>query len=207
MPFDLRTDRYLEYDPDAPAAAVNDLIDGLVATRISKRQDSPVFLLLPNLEAQDRSRFLTVPLEFGEAVEHAAKAGDTGRLGLLGLEARGQTWGSEGLRLVGREQFNCKAYMAAKLTWESLRALDAFDVEANLMLGTVYQKLKDLESSNQALERIVNKDGGSRSQRAEALALLARNTKTRWRERWENKPELDERRKEALRSPDMLEAF
>lgn len=207
VPFDLRTDRYLEYDPDDPAAALNALIDGLVATRVSKRQDSPVFLLLPNLEAQDRGRFLTVPLEFGEAVEHAAKSGDTGRLGLLGLEARGQTWGSEGLRRVAREQFNCKAYAAAKLTWESLRQLDAFDVEANLMLGTVYQKIGQLELSNQALERVVSNDRATRSDRAEALALLARNTKVRWRNRWESEPDIASRRREALRSPDLLIAF
>ena len=207
VPFDLRTDRYLEYDPDNPAAAMNDLIDGLTATRVSKRQDSPVFLLLPNLEAQDRGKFLTVPLEFGEAVEHAAKSGDTGRLGLLGLEARGQTWGSEGLRRVGREQFNCKAYVAARVTWELLREVDAFDVEANLMLGTVYQELDQLELSNQALERVVSNDRATRSQRAEALALLARNTKVRWRNRWANGPTLEERRERALRSPEMLAAF
>jgi hypothetical protein len=207
VPFDLKTDRYLEYDPHKPEATLGALIDALAATRVSKRADSPVFLLLPNLEAQDRSRFLTVPLEFGEAVEHASKTGERGRLGLLGLEARGQTWESEGLRLVGREQFNCNAYAAARLTWEAVRKLDSEDVEANLTLGTIYQKLRDLDRSNQALERVVSAKRADQCERAEAMALLARNTKERWRRAWMSIEDLTDRRVRALRSPDMLEAY
>lgn len=207
IPFDLRTDRYLEYDPDDPAATLPMFIRAIAETKISKRQDSPVFLLLPNLKAQDRSQFLTVPLEFGEEVERAARGGHLGKLSLLGLDARGQTWESEGLRLVGREQFNCEEYSCAKVTWESVRDLDSFDVEANLMLGTIYQKLQDLESSNQALGRVVNGGLASQKDRAEALSLLARNIKVRWRRSWESIDDPAKQRRKALRSPDLIDAY
>jgi hypothetical protein len=55
VPFDLRTDRYLEYDRDNPAAARDQLIQALRATIDSERRDSPVFLLLPELQPPKRS--------------------------------------------------------------------------------------------------------------------------------------------------------
>ncbi len=206
VPFDLRTDRYLEYDPTNPAAALPFLIDALNQTVVSERQDSPVFRLLPNLQAQDRSRFVSVPLKFREEVELASKAGQVGKLGLLGLEARDFSWASEGLRLVGREQFNLKAHTAARTTWESVCQLDPSDIEANLTLATVYQRLCDLNASDQVLQRVLRNQQATSSNRAEALSLLARNIKDRWHQAWD---EFDgERlRRQALQSPYLLQAF
>src|SRR5687767_12819639 len=42
VPFDLRTDRYLPYDPAAPGDTLDALCAGLKATIASDRQDSPV---------------------------------------------------------------------------------------------------------------------------------------------------------------------
>ena len=104
VPFDLRTDRYLAYDAATPAEALPQLCDGLKATIASERQDSPVFRVLPELREPDRSKFLPVPREFREEVEYAAKARWMGKLALLGQEAKGSLWESEGIRMVGREQ-------------------------------------------------------------------------------------------------------
>jgi len=180
VPFDLRTDRYLEYEPANPAATLPLFIDALAQTLASERTDSPVFRLLPNLQPQDRSRFLLVPQKFRDDVELASKTRQCGKLGLLGLEARDFAWACEGLRLVGREQFNAEAYTAARATWESLCEFDASDTEANLTLATVYQRLDDLNASDQALERVLNGRQTTAPSRSEALSLLARNIKDRW---------------------------
>jgi hypothetical protein len=130
VPFDLRTDRYLEYDPKEPAATLSTFIDALNQTLLSDRQDSPVFRLLPDLQAQDRARFLPVPMKFREDVELASKKGQIGILGLLGLEAGEFPWASEALRLVGRAQFSWNAFVGARATWEAVSRLDPLDVEA-----------------------------------------------------------------------------
>src|SRR5687768_8867754 len=74
VPFDLKTDRYLAYDAAAPAAALEELHEGLKATIASERQDSPVFRMLPELREQDRMKFLPLPREFREELEYAAKS-------------------------------------------------------------------------------------------------------------------------------------
>src|SRR5690348_5367457 len=43
VPFDLKTDRYFEYDPGNPGASLEKLTQGLRETVASDRQDSPVF--------------------------------------------------------------------------------------------------------------------------------------------------------------------
>src|ERR1035438_5047957 len=55
VPFDLKTDRYLQYDSDSPSATVDTLILALRQTIASENADSPVFQMLPDLEAQERS--------------------------------------------------------------------------------------------------------------------------------------------------------
>jgi hypothetical protein len=74
-PFDLKTDRYFEYDlvdliKDGKNT-VDTLNKALRGTITSNKADSPVFKLLPNLEAEDRSRFISVPNEFREEVQRA----------------------------------------------------------------------------------------------------------------------------------------
>jgi hypothetical protein len=206
VPFDLKTDRYLEYDPDCPEKTLDLLTQGLRQTLASETPDSPVFQMLPDLEAQDRSRFLPVPQGFRDDVELAAKAGHLGLLSLLAMEAKTFFWASEGLRLVGRKQFDLKAYDAAKRTWEEMYQLNPADVEVNQRLGTIYQRLGDLNASDQALQRVLDNRRSLGSDRAEALSLLARNIKDQWRSSWVNLP-VDQIALQALESPELLKAY
>lgn len=135
VPFDLRTDRYLEYDSDKPAEKLNLLTDGLRQTLASDKSDSPVFRLLPDLEGQDRARFLPVPQSFRDDVERAFRSRGLGLLGLLAMEAQEFFWASEGLRMVGRAQFDLKAYREAKASWEALYKLNPLEPEANQRPG------------------------------------------------------------------------
>src|SRR5689334_17237579 len=86
FPFDLQTDRYLEYNKDDPAARLDDLATALRRTVDSNRVDSPVFLCLPNLGEPDPSQFMVVPPDFGEEVKRAAEARCAGDLALLSYE-------------------------------------------------------------------------------------------------------------------------
>jgi tetratricopeptide (TPR) repeat protein len=185
VPFDLRTDRYLEYDSTKPAATRDLLIRALRQTVINdEKPDSPVFQMLPDLSAQDRARFLPVPQTFREDVELAFKSKQLGLLGLLAMEARDFFWASEGLRLIGRAQFDLGAHRLAKEIWEELHGLNPSEPEANQRLGTIYQRLGELDASDQALQRILSENNLSRADRAEAYALMARNVKERWRSSW-----------------------
>ena len=210
VPFDVKTDRYLAYDANDPAASLADLIEGLRQTINSEEHDSPIFQMLPDLAEQDRARFLPIPRDFREEVERARAAKERGDLELLATEAGGFEWEIEGLRVVGRAQYNLKAFEGARATWEAVRKLDPLDVEANTMLGTIYQRLCDLTSSDQALQRVLNRKGLDKEGRAEVQSLLGRNAKTRWTNDWSNAGSLEERQRQALRSPyldESLEAY
>jgi hypothetical protein len=205
FPFDLQTDRYFAYDKDNPAATLDKLVVALRQTLLSEDQDSPVFRLLPDLKVQDRSRLLAVPLDFREAVERAEAEKQLGDLELLGEEAMGFEWESEGLRLVGRSQFMLKAYEGAHITWEAVRAFDSMDLEANTTLGTIYQRLNDLTRSDQALQRVLSV-ATDPYQRAEAQALLGRNAKARWKADWQGLS-TEQQPQQALRSPFLQESL
>jgi hypothetical protein len=205
VPFDIKTDRYFEYFPADPAASLDNLTEALRVTAASERQDSPVFLSLPNLKSQPRERFIPVPLGFGEEVQHAEKDKDARKLTLLGLEARGFPWESTGLRVVGRALLLIGRYGAAQAAWESLRKLDDFDLEANTALGNIYQRLDDLVSSDQALERAL-KVVTEPADIAEIRGQLGRNKKDRWVRSWRDaKPE--DKPQKALDSPLTVEAY
>jgi len=199
FPFDLSTDRYLEYDRDNPAASLNDLVEALNETINGDMTDSPVFKLLPALKAQDHKRFLAVPTEFRETVDRAMTSQLTGDLELLADEARDFEWGSEGLRLVGRAQFQLKAFIGARRSWEGVRNFDPDDLEANQKLATIYQRLGRLSDSDLAVERALNRKGLTNSDRAEIRSLRGSNEKTRWRDEWEKAPP-EQQRLQALRS-------
>ena len=210
VPFDIKTDRYLTYDGINPTASLDDLIAGLRQTINSEEHDSPVFQMLPNLAEQDRRRFLPLPLGFREEVERATQANELGDLELLADEARGFEWETEGLRLVGRAQYNRNAFEGARLTWEAVRNVDPVDVEANTLLGTIYQHLGDPILSDQALKRVLSRKGLGREQRAEVLSLLGRNAKTNWTNEWKTASSLEQRQRQALTSPyleDSLNAY
>ena len=206
VPFDLRTDRYLAYDPAKPADAIEALHAGLKATLDSERQDSPVFRVLPELREQHRSKFLSVPRGFREEVEYAARSKMRGKLALLGQEARGSLWECEGLRLVGREQFRARSFEAAGVTFEVLRLTDPEDCEVNLLLGTIYERLGDLRRSEEALRRVVDSRDSSTKDRAEAFSLLGRNLKKQWWDSWREVPQ-NGRRERAFDSPLLTQSF
>ncbi|MBC7926451.1 MAG: hypothetical protein H7039_12410 [Bryobacteraceae bacterium] len=199
VPFDLKTDRYLEYDPAEPALTLPQLIQGLRETNVSQRTDSPVFGNLPLLEEPDRSKLLPVPPDFALDVECAARTKDVGRLGLLGMEVARLPWEIGGLRLIGREQFQLAAWKAAGNTWERIRSRDPEDLEANLRLGTAEQRLGNLVVSDARLRSVLACEGAERHEKAEALALLGRNEKARGRSGWSELAPSD-RRQRALRA-------
>jgi hypothetical protein len=212
-PFDLQTDRYLAYDKDQPAASLGRLTEALRLTLASEDQDSPVFRSLPDLEEQERSRFLPVPRGFREEVELAKAAKRAGDLGLLAVEAEGFEWENEGLRLVGRAQLALRDYSGTRATWEMVRRTDPDDLEASTWLGTIYQRLASqgpgdqrlgyLTRSDQAMQRVLARKRLAPKDRAEANALIGRNAKTRWKDDWLGSPgdPAQARREKALRSP------
>ncbi|HWW77496.1 MAG TPA: tetratricopeptide repeat-containing protein, partial [Pyrinomonadaceae bacterium] len=211
FPFDLQTDRYFVYRKEDPAAGVAALVATLRRTAEAAKKnpgarDSPVFSLLPALREQDSSIFNLVPRDFALDVARAAEAKRAGDLALLSYEAKGLEWEIGGWRTVGRAQFNLKAWVGAKETWERVLALEPDDPEANLLLGTVYERLGDLTLSTAALERVRDNPETAPGDRAEAYSLLARNAKTRWRGDWEARPP-EARAAAALRSPHLLDSF
>src|SRR5262249_30452661 len=176
FPFDLQTDRYFEYSKEAPAASLESLVEAIRRTIDSNKADSPVFLALPNLRAQDQAHFLTVPLDFGEDVERAAADHRRGDLRLLASEVQNDfAWGIVGLRPIGHAQFKLKAFEGAKETLEAVRNNDPNDLEANLLLGTIYERLGDLTRSTQALERALDNADLEKNDPAEASSLLGRH--------------------------------
>lgn len=206
VPFDLKTDRYFEYDPANPGASLQELTEALRETAASNRQDSPVFLSLPNLKSQSKESFIPVPLGFGEEVQRAEKDKDARKLTLLGLETDGFPWESTGLRNVGRAQLLIKRYGAAKNAWESLRKLDDYDLEANIALGNIYQRLDDLTSSSQALDRALH-SATSPADLAEIHGQLGRNKKDMWIRSWSSAVSTEERTRAAIDSPLLMEAY
>ena len=211
FPFDLQTDRYFSYKRDNPKESLPDLITTLRATQTKAHKDytakdSPVFNSLPNLKEPDPSQFHAVPQDFGEDIEKAFANKQAGDLALFSYEVKGFEWELQGWRLVGKAQFDIDALAGAKVTWENIRNVEPQDLAANIWLGTIYQRLGDLVSSNQALDRALKHQSINQDQRAEAYSLVGRNCKTRWRQAWESTP-ADERSSEALRSPHLQESF
>jgi hypothetical protein len=212
-PFDLQTDRYFTYDQTRPAESLPGLIEALRQTLNSDSDDSPVYKLIPNLQAQDRSRFLAPPRDFCEAVERAKRGERQSDLRLLAAEAEGFIWEIEGLREVGRAQTDLNLYVAAKVTWEALQRRYPDDLEANMMLSSLYERLYEqhpdqdlLTRSEQFLQRVLDQKGLSQDRRSEVLALIGLQHRAGWRKRWVNVEPIEERRKQALRSHYLREA-
>ncbi|HEV8721046.1 MAG TPA: tetratricopeptide repeat-containing protein [Candidatus Binatia bacterium] len=207
VPFDLKTDRYLSYDGNDPAASVASFADALNATLDSQKADSPVYQLLPELEPSDPNKLLVVPLDFREEIERAEAANNCGDLQLLAAEMDGFVWRVVGLRLVGHAQFRLKDWPGAKATWQAVRDYGDMDVEANTLLATIFQRLGDLLSSDQAVERALqNKEIFARD-RAEVRALMARNAKTQWHQSWATAADVGAAQKAALVSPYLEKSF
>ena len=184
VPFDLKTDRYLEYRLDDLAGSRQKLVAALRSSVDSQDRDSPVFQLLPKLVEADHEVFLAVPLEFREDVERAAAAKQAGDLSLLAEEAGDFEWAITGLRLVGQQLFQLKHWDRSRAVWERVREAKPHDPEANLLLGTIYHRLGDLTRSDHALERGLTSPQVDAPHRAEAQALRGRNAKQRWQDAW-----------------------
>jgi tetratricopeptide (TPR) repeat protein len=211
FPFDLQTDRYFVYKKEDPGASLAALVEALQRTKdeIDKdatAKDSPVFASLPNLSEPDQTLFNPVPQDFGEEVARAAANKQPGDLALFSYEVKDLEWEKRGWSAVGIAQFELDSVVGAKVTWERIIKDEPNDLEANIRLGTIYERLGDLVRSTQALERALKNKAINQNQRAEAYSLLARNFKTRWRNEWESKP-LEERAATALRSPHLQESF
>jgi hypothetical protein len=206
VPFDLRTDRYIEYDHTDPASSLPQLQAALTDMKYSDRNDSPVFLSLPSLTEHDRSLFAFVPSGFLEEAQQAAAAKDVAHLALLAAEAAGFTWEVEGWRSVGKMLFDISAWPTARRVLERIRDLNPNDLKANLWLGTIYQRLCDLTASEQALARVLNNAMATRRHKSEAWALRGSNEKLLWVESWQEL-ESTERTEAALRSPNLIAAY
>lgn len=210
VPFDLKTDRYLSYPHDNPAAALDALTEALRQTLLSQDKDSPVFQLLPELQEPGRASFLGAPPDFQEAVQHAASQTERryrlGDLKLLQEEAQGFQWELTGRRLVGRAQLNASAYADARDTWEAVRQAEPLDQEANTRLGTIYQRLQEPGKATAALQRVLANPATVALERAEAHALLGRIRKDQWLSKWAPAP-LEQRQQAALQSPLLAEAY
>jgi tetratricopeptide (TPR) repeat protein len=213
-PFDLKTDRYIEYDREKPADAVDLLAQSIKDTILAMRSrdsrpDSPVFLLLPELVPPDPARLIVVPKEFQEAVEKAEGDAARGRttLALLAEEAKLTPWGREGIRLIARAQRRIRHFEAALESWEYIRKDLPNDVEANLQLATIFQRLGDLVSASQACRRVLDNPAADRRWRADARSQLARNEKASWVADFSVEANEEERRAQAISDARMTEAF
>jgi len=207
VPFDLKTDRYLSYDPKNPGGALELLAAALKLTLDAQNADSPIYQLLPGLEPADPAKVLVVPLDFREEVERVEATKNCGDLQLLAAEVDGFAWRVAGLRLIGHAQFRLKDWTGAKVTWCAVREYDDKDVEANTLLGTIFQRLKDRVASDQAVERALENKEISAAGRAEIRALMGRNAKNQWEESWSGLSDENAAQKAALTSPHLEKSF
>ncbi|MGQ0801354.1 MAG: tetratricopeptide repeat-containing protein [Pseudomarimonas sp.] len=190
-PFDLSTDRYLRYEVADPAATLDQLVATLQASIWGSREtDSPVFLMLPSFKEANPGDVMVVPLDLIEEVQRAQKAGDKAWLRVIAEDLLKQRFEREGLRCVARAQWKLKDYSDARTNWERVLVASPHDIEANLALANIYERLHRsdgretwLEKSNQAISRVLQSSGLKVAVEAEALGLQGRNLKSAWRTR------------------------
>ncbi|MGE0100980.1 MAG: tetratricopeptide repeat-containing protein [Blastocatellales bacterium] len=207
VPFDLLTDRYLEYRHDNPADSIDELVNVLQQSLGAEKTDSPVFQYLPHLKPEDKGLFLAVPREFREAVERAKGKKQRGDLRLLAAEAEGFVWETEGLRIVARALDEIDSLHGAKKTWESIQSIVPDDLETNLALSSIYERLDDFSQSEQALNRVFKLKTLSRERLSEVHALHGDLLRAEWAQSWRNLTDPDQIKKNALRSPLLGRAF
>lgn len=220
IPFDLKTDRYLTYPADNPGAALDALVAGLKATILSDKADSPVFYMLPKLEAQDPERFVAVPNDFGEEVEIASAGKQIGKISLLAYETDGFAWEIPALRKLGEALYKLKDFEAAGICWEKVRDRNTNDLEANDRLATIYQRLAEdelltnapagwelLSKSDLAIERLLtNAAKLDSNKKAETYSLKGRNAKARWLDTWIHEEDANKQTK-AFQSTYLIDAY
>ena len=183
-PFDLKTVQYVSYDARNPAQSLNSFVSAVRGTLDSQIIDSPLFRALPNLVSVSREQVASAPVQFREDVQAAEAGRSSSNLRLFSEEVRTLPWALEGLRLCGRSLFRLRSFGGAAETWRG-PTLRSRRQEANLLLGTIYQRQNDLAASDAALERVSRRSDLSAAEQAEAFALMGRNSKARWREEWQ----------------------
>lgn len=204
-PFDILTDRYLEYSVDEPGKKKGELADVIRATLASAREtDSPLFKMLPTLPEIDPAAVQVVPTDFTEEVARANAAKAAGWLRLLASEVTGRRFQWPALRLIGKAQWKLADYDGARRTWMRVRGSDPNDLDANLALANLYERQyrgetrpELLEASNQTIATVLASKRTTAEQRAEALALHGRNLKTLWRLDFEALGSVGDRREKA----------
>jgi hypothetical protein len=199
-PFDIGNFRYLGYDPNTPAGAVESLARAVRASVLSDREcDGPVFANLPRLV--EASADAVVPVDFVQEVQRAFKAGDEGWLAMLAQDLKGLRFERGGLREVARAQFRLQDWDRAQRSWEALRRADAKDIEALFKLANIYERQfrrlsrrELLEQSDQILQAVLEQKPLKPGDRAEAVSQQARNLKTRWRQQFDAEKTVQARR-------------
>ncbi len=218
-PFDILGYRYVNYNKDKPADALDNLVQAINETLRSDRKDSPVFNVLPWLKATNTEQFLIIPDDFRKEVDLYIRSKQTDRLALLTEEVRGFLWEVPALRIIGQGQFQLKALEGAKQTWTQIEKRNPHDRQANDRLSTIYSRLAEITTSglnrleylalsDQAITQLLETDAVLEpSTNSEAYALRARNAKSRWMGVWADKPAGTERQITALVSPFLKQAY
>ena len=206
VPFDLKTDRYLEYDRVNPAKSKEALVFGLRATLDSESKDSPIFEHLPSLTAADPGRFVVVPLVFREDLGRAKGEGRAADIALLASELTDQDWSTEAWRMAGRALIALNAWRQAVAVWKRVRAANEQDPESNLALGKAYQRMSEFVQSDQALKRLLERTDLEDAEQASTLALMGRNSVDHWIKDWQTSASAEAAAR-ALCSPHLHDAY
>lgn len=206
IPFDLKTDRYMEYDTHDIEGSCVKLANVIKATIATQKKDSPVFQLLPKLTAVNPDDFIALPKDFQEELEQALQDKDRAKLRLLYSEVITFEWAKKALQKIGRAQYKLNDWQAAKKTWTRVRKHDDYNIEANRNLATICQRLGEFTQSDQAIQRVLKSPALNDADRAEIHALTARNMKTRWEQEWKHLEELEKRQQAALESSYLIKA-
>jgi hypothetical protein len=213
VPFDNLTDRYLVYDVDKPEAALQRLTGTLTATLASENTDSPIFKMLPTLPEVDPTRVQVLPQDLAEEVERAKAGKAAGWLRLLSQEVESRRFQWPAMRVIGQAQWDIEDYEGARRTHQKLIDHDADDLDANCALANLYERqyrrekrAELLAASEQAIKRVLANNRATQEQRTEALSLAGRNSKTRWRQAFEDLTNVAERRKAATNRR-LIEAY
>ena len=192
-PFDILGYRYVNYDKENPGEALPLLVASLQDSRLSERNDSPVFAAMPQLYTPDTEKFFTVPAGFLEETEIAIKAKEPGKLSLLAEEASSFAWKIPAHRIIGEALVNLEAYDYARSVWEKLKERLPQDTETNMNLATIYQRLSEQELISNPVDAqlllaksdiaigVLFKNSVSPGNDLSAIyALKGRNLKSRW---------------------------
>lgn len=219
-PFDILGYRYVTYEKDDPAAALNDLTRFLKDSPAAEKKDSPVFSMLPKLTEQETEHFLVMPPDFSNEVAVAAASRQIGNLLLLASEAEFFPWKVPALRLIGNHFFELEALESGRIVWEKVEERRPNDIQANTRLATIYQHLSTQEMKTnpaEGMELLAKSDLAVQAllnnylaldinTRAEAYALKGSNAKISWINAWKDSPD-DKRGGDALQSPFLESAY